>query len=498
MSDRLSGRIPAAANNRLVLGCAFLLMVFILGVAALGVAAFILDKLGLEHTVTRFRPLLLWAAGALTALWLMVMTAIRVVRQPRTPQEAPPTSTLRAETPAVANMLVENFRPTREAVAATLLDLAARGFVDVEGADPATTIFRLRKSDDATLAVYERMVLLLLRQRTVNGVVPAGALTTGTEAETREWWQRFRKEVEGEARARNLSRDIWDTRTLWLLAALALVPSPLVGLAYFELWAAIAAMVPAIILLSYTRSRNRQRDTPLGLEAASGWLGVRRHLRDDPAFPDLPPGAVTVWERYLAYGAALGAARGTVRALPLGAEDDHVAWSTHGGVWREVKVSYPTFWPPAWGARPRNALLAAIGAGVLSSLLLWAGAAIGWPGPDPSVPTAFLSLVRGLMVGFVVVGGLVGIWAILALVRAIGALQPPREVRGQVVRLRTYGKSSKAPGRHHVAIDDGTSDRIRAFRIPHEVWMTTSLVQYGDAVAKVVPNLGRVISIRML
>ncbi|MDQ4006170.1 MAG: DUF2207 domain-containing protein, partial [Actinomycetota bacterium] len=231
MSDRLSGRLPKAANNRLVLGCAVLLAVFVLGVAVLGVVAFVLEKLGLEHTVTRFRPQLLWTAGALTALWMVVMTAIRVIRQPRTPEEAPATSTLRAESPAVANMLVEKFRPTREAVAATLLDLAARGFVDIEGTDPATTILRIRKRDDANLTVYERMVLLLLRQRTVNGVVPAGALTTGTEAETREWWQRFRKEVEGEARARNLSRDLWDTRTLWLLAALAVVPSPLVGLA---------------------------------------------------------------------------------------------------------------------------------------------------------------------------------------------------------------------------------------------------------------------------
>ncbi|MDQ4006155.1 MAG: hypothetical protein M3135_07665, partial [Actinomycetota bacterium] len=107
------------------------------------------------------------------------------------------------------------------------------------------------------------------------------------------------------------------------------------------------------------------------------------------------------------------------------------------------------------------------------------------------------SILRGLTVALVMAGGLLGMWAILALVRAIGALAPPREVRGQVVRLRTYGRSSKAPGRHHVAIDDGTSDRIRAYRIPHEVWMTTSLVQYADAVAQVVPNLGRVISIRM-
>jgi hypothetical protein len=493
--ERPSRRV--VMDRRLAIGCAVLVLALVVALALIALIGWVLGRLGLEHTVTRFKPQLLWTAGALTALWLGIMGAIRVIRQPRTPREGPATSTLRSESPAVANMLVEDFRPTRESAAATLLDLAARGFVDIEGTDPARTVVRVRKRDEASVTGYERMVLQLLRARTVNGVVPAGALTTGTQADAREWWRRFRKEVEGEARARGLSRDLWDTRILWLLAALALIPSPLVGLAYFELGAAIAALAPGIALISYTKTRNRQRDTPAGLEAASGWLGVRRHLRDDPAFPDLPPGAVTVWERYLAYGAALGAARGTVRALPLGAEDDHLAWSTQGGVWREVRVRYPTLWPPAWGALPRTALTWAIGAGILAVLLLWTTVVLGSLDRDPTVPAILMSILRWLAVVMGVAGVLLGSWAAVALVRALRAFGPPREIRGQVVRLRTFGRSSKSPGVHHVAIDDGTTDRIRACRIPHEVWERTTIVQYGDAVAQVIPRLGRVISIRM-
>lgn len=68
-----------------------------------------------------------------------------------------------------------------------------------------------------------------------------------------------------------------------------------------------------------------QRDTPAGRAAAARWLGVRAYLGQNEVFPTLPPASVAIWDRYLGYGAALGVAAAAVHALPMGAEDDHLA-----------------------------------------------------------------------------------------------------------------------------------------------------------------------------
>ena len=92
-------------------------------------------------------------------------------------------------------------------------------------------------------------------------------------------------------------------------------------------------------------------------------------MAQDAVFPTLPPTGVAVWERYLAYGAALGVARSAVAALPMGAESDTRAWSAYGGEWREVRVRYPLLWPPGWGMGPLNALALGLGGFLVGGLV---------------------------------------------------------------------------------------------------------------------------------
>src|SRR5207237_8400166 len=68
--------------------------------------------------------------------------------------------------------------------------------------------------------------------------------------------------------------------------------------------------------------------------------------------PRAPPPAIVVRERYPAYSAALGVPVPAVRAIPMGAENDGRPWRSYVGTWRQVTVSYPIVWPPAWGASP--------------------------------------------------------------------------------------------------------------------------------------------------
>jgi hypothetical protein len=139
----------------------------------------------------------------------------------------------------------------------------------------------------------------------------------------------------------------------------------------FLIWAALTSTIK--------RFRD-QRETPAGAEAAARWLGVRDYLGRNEVFPTLPPSSVAIWDRYLGYGAALGVATAALRALPMGAEDDHRAWSSYGGRWRVVKVRYPRL-GLVWGRSPLPALLigllvAVVGYGALRvflSLRAWAG-----------------------------------------------------------------------------------------------------------------------------
>jgi hypothetical protein len=79
-----------------------------------------------------------------------------------------------------------------------------------------------------------------------------------------------------------------------------------------------------------------------------------------------------------------------------------------------------------------------------------------------------------------------------ALVRSIADLGSTRTVTGQVLRLRTFGRSSDDPGRHFVAVDDGTAGMIRAWRVPNDLWASAPSNQYGTATVTVWPHLGRV------
>jgi hypothetical protein len=492
--------IRVRAGRGAALGCAVVVVVLVGLGLLLALAARLIRDSGLESRLESIRTPALVATGAAVLAWLALLGALRWARRPRDARSTAPSSAvgrelpeLGPEPPALAGMLANDFDPRRDAVPATLLDLAARRVVEIEGlrqearvrlldADPA--------SDDALLP-YERRVLELVRRRASNGVIPAAALTSGPRKNARQWWRDFRNEVIDDAQARGLSRDRWDGRALSLASGAAFVPAVLALLATLEWGAAAVVLAGATVIVALIRERREQRDTDSGLEAAGRWVGVRGFLQAG-AFADLPPASVAVWERYLAYAAAFGVARAAVEAIPMGAEEDRRAWSNAGGGWREVRIRYPFLWPPAWGWLPAVALgVSLVGVGV-SAGLLRLGMGIGWPQPGLDDPPGLIALVRGLAVAAWSSGAVIGLWSIVTLVRSIADLGRTGRVTGQVLRLRTFGRSSDDPGRHYIALDDGSSDVIRAWRVPDGLWSTVPVAQYGTATVTVWPHLGRV------
>lgn len=175
---------------------------------------------------------------------------------------------------------------------------------------------------------------------------------------------------------------------------------------------------------------------------------------------------------------ALGIATGASGPLPMGTESDTDAWSAYGGRWRPVRVAYPRVWPPGWGLEPLIALVAGIGAAIAGAIVLyWFGplffdAAGG--GPGAVVAAAFVVPCVAVLVG------------ISLAVMAYADIRSTVEVTGPILRLRVLGGEKKP--RYYVAVDDGLSPTIRAWRVNPRHYL--GLTQGGTITVAVTKNLG--------
>lgn len=440
-------------------------------------------------------------AGSI-ALWYLVVFALSLRPRPK-PRPGPPTTELGPESPAVANLLTNQFAVTAESAPATLLDLAARGLVEIEEPEPGCFTCRVRSNRAGeSLRPYERQVLDLVSARAVDGVVPAGALTLGTAGAAERWTGKFDREVVQDARRLGLCRDYWSSVTarllfLWMAAnivlACILIDANSEGEASramdFALTVVTGAALGAAIVCGKVIAWDRQVATRAGLAAGSRWLGVRDYLRGDEVFPTLPPASVTVWDRYLAHGAALGAAAAAVRALPMRQEDDHRAWSSWGGRWRPVRVDYPGRLPLGWGSRPVAALVKAlvpIAAGTAScyAAVRWTPGLLAGLGPAVAAWTEWILFV--LLTGSAAVAG-AGLWVVAC---AIPDLWQRRTVTGTVLRLRQKAirrSEDSVEYVSYVAVDDGSAPRVRAWKVRRELYL--SLSEYQTVTATVTPRL---------
>ncbi len=136
-----------------------------------------------------------------------------------------------------------------------------------------------------------------------------------------------------------------------------------------------------------------------------------------------------------------------------------------------MRVTYPRYWPPGWGADPLKGLLVGL------ALVVGLGPAVH---DRPDAPGR-----RRVRCG-----------AVLRVVprrrRGRGARRDGGtdwrtavEVTGPILRLRTFGDEDKS--RHYVAVDDGESDVIRAWRV---MWARFDGLEQGDVItARLTRNL---------
>ena len=425
------------------------------------------------------------AVAATTAAWLAIVAAFRVRRQPREPAELEPTLELGPEPPALAGFLAGNFKVRRDAVPATLLDFCARGLAEIKRVDVNTYACELREAPREQLTRYELRVWDLLRRRVRGGVVPAQALTTGPGDESKRWWKGFVSEVVDDAQRRGLSRDLWPRRLALVVALGAAVPALVAGIAWGEEAFYISLVLPIAVIGLILHGR-RQRDTDAGLQAAARWRAVQAKLAENPVFAEQPPHAVELWERLLAYGAALGVAPAAIRPIPMGAEPENRAWSTYGGRWHQVDIRFRH--GPQWGQHPGWALLSRLAIAAFGLLVLWLAGPVLSDALDDADGIARLILISVIAVPTAIAT----CGAYLAL-RAGADLFKSREVTGEIVRLRITRNEGGQEDGHWVAVDDGTSKEVRAWSVRPQIY--AGLRQGQVVTAVVTPRLGYVRSI---
>ncbi len=436
---------------------------------------------------------------AAVVLWVLLLLGVAFATRARGVDPGPATMELGEEPPAVVDLLTNDWRVTADAIPATLLDLAARDYVDLEQYGPGRTVCRVRRTSGEGLEAYERMVLDHVAGLAVDGVVPAEALTTGPQDQSSRWWRAFQRAVVGDARERGLARDRWSGSAKAFLRAAALVPAGL-GVLYANAAGGLdfgtigAGLVIWVVLTSAIKLFGDQRDTPAGAEAAARWLGVRDYLGRNEVFPTLPPASVAIWDRYLGYGAALGVATAAVHALPMGAEDDHRAWSAFGGRWRVVKVRYPRL-GFAWGRKPPLAFLV----GLVEAVAGYVGLRLmlglrGWTDGYAEADQA-ARWVRTASTLLAVAALLLAGWGVWTMLRAVLDLVSRREVEGQVVRRRSYSRGNDKLD-HFMAVDSGRSDKIKAWLVPAAVY--GRFREGGVVRATIGPRLGHVFRVELV
>ena len=192
------------------------------------------------------------------------------------------------EPPAVVDLLCHGWKLGREALPATLVDLAARKMISFKTAQPGHDEVLVSGSESPDLTSYESQVLAHVRGLAHNGVVPCEALTTGPDNESDRWFRDFERAVIQDARARGLSRPRWSTSVTFIVGAAALVPAGLASGALSVLSAqqktdsspvgaflGLSLIVWLVLMACFRRLRG-ERDTTAGLDAAGRWMGSGR------------------------------------------------------------------------------------------------------------------------------------------------------------------------------------------------------------------------------
>jgi hypothetical protein len=368
------------------------------------------------------------------------------------------------EPPAVVSLLAGNL--DAYGYPATLLDLAARGWLRLAGPEvgpavgpagvsapgPVMCVIVASPPRDQLTEYEQRVYQQVLSRAAGRGDVPARALSDGFAGPASEnlksaedrFMDALTSEVKDDSRRRGLSRQRLSEGMgclLWLAAA---VPAVSLGLALHArhshlVWIAVAGFVAACCVAGV--AVKGEKLTPAGRAALDRWRAGADGRR--VMAPGMSPG----WpDRQVAYAAALGRDRAAARLFSgqRGRPPGRKMWSSYGGAWREVTIG------------DNRSCLG--GLALMVTLVLWA-------------------LVPATIAGFVLSSGTLKLELLLVLAVDVAAAlialsryqskPASAEFDGLVLEAWTEtvsdeNSSSEVP---YLAIDDGARDRAWVFAV---------------------------------
>lgn len=457
-----------------------------------------------------FACLLTCAAGA--TLWYLERSV-----SPTRPTAVEHAGDLRRESPAVVNMLANDATLTAAGFRATMIDLAARGWLRLlPPADDDDDLGRVRPAATAyegdALLPHERLVLQHVMARfTTDRAIPARFLAVDIKG---PWWRRFRSLVADDAEQAGLLRRRWSARLLALPAGLVLV-------AALVLWRSrngdaeiaivdsierrllfVTALV-TLIGLAYRIVRHVV-DRPLthteaGLAATREWLNVRQQLVEAD-YGHMAPSSLDVGDRSLGYATAMCLAVGAAVEFPLAREDHRRAWSSVGAHPRLVRVKYPV--RLGYGFHPIAAMLGGLAAAFVGFRLrrLFSDTARGdaieslydrfpeqdWLIADVATGLTVLTFVP-IVVGIIVAAS--GATDVFSTIERTGVVLRARRP-AEVAPLPRFIRKRIERDRYSlfIAVDDGTSNTVVAWRAGER----NAIPQGANATVRVSPVLGYV------
>jgi hypothetical protein len=268
--------------------------------------------------------------------------------------------------PAMVNLVLRNCTPGAAAYQATILDLAARGFLTACHAHGGLLVTLARTPPAAPgLTGYERQVLGDAAARLADtGAAPFAALAEACAVDVRGTWDPFEKKLIAEATDRGICRPLLPltARTVLLVfAATAAIAAVTVLVAWPHrlgaldgpVWTPLIAVI--VFWFGLGRMEDEHRLTATGRTLAAAWKREQAGLAAaGPAWDDPAPASL----RRRAYAVAAGipgsvpgfpvpgapgpdrrrVARRLRAARPESKQRPGDAWSSFSGSWRLVRT----------------------------------------------------------------------------------------------------------------------------------------------------------------
>lgn len=219
---------------------------------------------------------------------------------------------------------------------ATILDLTDRNYLLINDEDYYSDSLLLEINPDYdpdSLWEFEKMVLDFLKRYEQNGVISMDLISKRLNHDKdAAFFKVFYKNWRGEVLDCLLEENNFEGafyskgdnylkafRYLGLIISFVLMKSNIKsGILVLAIIILLASSVISLIL----PQKIAGQWTPYGLEYYERWRSFKRYVKDFSLIKDYPPESVRVWNKYLIYGTALGAAKGVRKAMELSLPDD--------------------------------------------------------------------------------------------------------------------------------------------------------------------------------